>query len=65
MIPQAFLHSLKEHVVAQRRRIHQLQICIEEEICKILQMDGILEEILDIASYFVDSVITPGNSSRL
>ena len=29
-------------------------MCIEEERCKILQMDGRLEEILDNASYFVD-----------
>ena len=31
------LQPLKEHVLTQRRKIHQLQICIEEERCKILQ----------------------------
>ena len=29
-------------------------MCIEEERCKILQMDSKLEEILDTKSYFVD-----------
>ena len=29
-------HSLKEHVLTQIRNIHQLQLCIEEERCKIL-----------------------------
>ena len=45
---------LKEHVLTQRRKIHQLQICIEEERCKILQIDTRLEEILDATSYFLD-----------
>ena len=34
--------------------MHQLQISIEEERCKILQIDSKLEEILDTTSYFVD-----------
>ena len=29
-------------------------MCIEEEICKILQIDSRLEEILDTMSYFLD-----------
>ena len=29
-------------------------MCIEEERCKILQIDSRLEEILDTTSYFVD-----------
>ena len=45
---------LKEHVLTQRRKIHHLQMCIEEERCKILQIDSILEEILDTTSYFLD-----------
>ena len=45
---------MKEHVLTQRRKIHQLQICIEEERCKILQIDTRLEEILDTTSYFLD-----------
>ena len=47
-------HPLKEHVLTQRRNIHKLQICIEDERCKILQIDTILEEILDTTSYFFD-----------
>ena len=45
---------LKEYVLSQRKKIHQLQVCIEEERCKILQIDSRLEEILDTTSYFVD-----------
>ena len=48
------IQPLKEHVLAQRRIIYQLKMCIEEERCKILQIDRRLEEILDITSYFVD-----------
>ena len=32
----------------------QLQTAIEEERCRVLQIDGRLEEILETASYFVD-----------
>ena len=41
-------------MLAQRRKIHQLQMSIEEERCKILQIDSRLEEILDTTSYFLD-----------
>ena len=34
--------------------MHQLQVSIEEERCKILQIDSRLEEILETTSYFVD-----------
>ena len=34
--------------------MHQLQVAIEEERCKILQVDNRLEEILETSSYFVD-----------
>ena len=32
----------------------QLQTAIEEERCKVVQIDGRLEEIMDTSSYFVD-----------
>ena len=48
------VQPLKEHVLAQRRKIHHLQMCVEEGICKILQIDSRLEEILDTTSYFLD-----------
>ena len=48
------VQPLKEHVLTQRRKIHHLQMCIEEERCKIVQIDSILEEILDTTSYFVE-----------
>ena len=34
--------------------MHQLQVSIEEERCKVLQIDNRLEEILENTSYFVD-----------
>ena len=34
--------------------MHQLQVAIEEERCKVLQVDNRLEEILETSSYFVD-----------
>ena len=34
--------------------MHQLQVAIEEERYKILQVDNRLEEILETSSYFVD-----------
>ena len=45
---------MKEHVLTQRKRIHQIQIRIEDERCKILQIDTRLEEIVDTTSYFLD-----------
>ena len=48
------IQPLKQHVLTQRRKIHQLHICIEDERCKILQIDTRLEEILDTTSYFLD-----------
>ena len=48
------IQPLKEHVLTQRRKIHQLQICIEDERCKILQINTRLEEIFDTTSYFLD-----------
>ena len=46
------VQPLKEYVLAQRKKIHQIQVCIEEARCKIVQIDSILEEILDTTSYF-------------
>ena len=45
---------LKEHVLTQRKKIHHLQMCVEEGRCKISQIDSRLEEILDTTSYFLD-----------
>ena len=50
---QTDIQPIKEHVLAEQRRMHQLQMSIEEERCKILQIDSRLEEILD-TTYFVD-----------
>ena len=45
---------MKEHGLIQRKRIHQIHIRIEDERCKILQIDTRLEEIVDTTSYFLD-----------
>ena len=34
--------------------MHQLEVAIEEERCRVLQVDNWLEEILETSSYFVD-----------
>ena len=41
-------------MLAQKAKMLQLQIAIEGERCKVLQVDGRLEEILETSSYFVD-----------
>ena len=51
---QASIQPFKEHVLAQRGKMHKLQVSIEEERCKVLQVDNKLEEILQTSSYFVD-----------
>ena len=51
---QSNIQPLKEHVLAKWRRMHQLQVSIEEERCKVLQIDKGLEEILETTSYFLD-----------
>ena len=33
---QTNFQPFKEHVLTQRRKMHRLQVCIEEERCKVL-----------------------------
>lgn len=40
--------------MAQKAKMLQLQNAIEEERCKVLQIDSRLDEILETSSYFVD-----------
>ena len=51
---QVNLQPFKEHVLAQRAKMLQLHVSIEEERCRVLQIDSRLEEILETSSYFVD-----------
>ena len=51
---QTNIHPFKEHALTQRSKMHQLQVSIEEERCRVLQVDNRLEEILETTSYFVD-----------
>ena len=41
-------------MLTQKTKMLRLQMAIEEERCKVLQVDGRLEEILETSSYFVD-----------
>ena len=52
MEQQTSIQPFKEHVITQRSRMHQLQVSIEEERCRVLQVDNRLEEILETTSYF-------------
>ena len=54
MEQKADIRPLKEHVMILRKRIHQIQIQIEDERCKVLQIDTRLEEIINTTSYFLD-----------
>ena len=51
---QTSIHPFRENVLTQKSRMHQLQVSIEEERCRFLQVDNRLEEILETTSYFVD-----------
>ena len=51
---QVNLQPFKEHVLAQKAKMLRLQTAIEEERCRVLQVDGRLGEILETSSYFVD-----------
>ena len=51
---QVDLQSFKEYILAQKAKMMQLQTALEEERCKVLQMDSKLEEIIETSSYFVD-----------
>ena len=50
----SLLQPFKEHILAQKTRMLQLQIALEEERCKVLQIDNRLREIMETFSYFVD-----------
>ena len=47
---QVNLQPFKEHVLAHKANMLQLHTVVEEERCKVLQMDGRLEEILETSS---------------
>ena len=51
---QTNIQPFKEHVLTQRSKMHRLQVFIEEERCKVLQVDNRLEEILETSSHFID-----------
>ena len=54
MEQKADIRPLKEHVLMLRKRIHKKQLHIEDERCKVLQVDTMLEEIISTTSYFLD-----------
>ena len=48
------IEPLKKHVLALRSKIHQMQLQMAEEMLKFQQVETRLEEIVSIASYFLD-----------
>ena len=46
------LQPFKEHILAQRSKMHQFQMAIEGERCRVLQVDNWMEDILETSSYF-------------
>ena len=48
------LQPVREHILARKARMLQLQMDLEEERCKVLQIDSRLDELLTTASHFVD-----------
>ena len=50
----SLLQPFKEHILAQKSRMLQLHVSLEEERCKVLQIDNRLGEIMETSSYFVD-----------
>ena len=51
---QVNLQPFKEHILAQKDKMLQLQTSLEDERCKVLQIDNRLEEIMETSSYFMD-----------
>ena len=54
MEQNADVRPLKKHALMSRKKIHQLQLQIEEERCKFLQINSRMEEIVSTTSYFLD-----------
>ena len=48
------IEPLKKHALMIRKKIHQIQLQIAEERFKVQQIDIRLEELVSIASYFLD-----------
>ena len=48
------IRPLKKHALMLLKKIHQMQLQMVEERFKVQQIDIILEEIVNTASYFLD-----------
>ena len=48
------IETLNKHALMIRKKIHQIQLQIAEEIFKVQQIDIRLEELVNTASYFLD-----------
>ena len=51
---QVNLQPFKEYILAQKAQMLQLQTALEEERCKVLQIESRLQEIMETSSYFID-----------
>ena len=54
MEQEADVEPLKSHALMLRNKIHQMQLQMVEERFKVKQIEIRLEEIISIASYFLD-----------
>ena len=54
MEQKADIRPLKKHALMLRKKVHQIQLQIEDERCKVQQIDPRLEEIVSTTSYFLD-----------
>ena len=48
------IEPLKKHALTLRSKIHQMQLQMEKEMLKVQQVEIRLEQIINIASYFLD-----------
>ena len=54
MEQKADIEPLKKHALTLRNKIHQMQLQMAEESLKVQQVEIRLEEIINMASYFLD-----------
>ena len=51
---KTYIEPLNKHALALRNKIHLMQLQMAEEMLKVQQVETRLEEIVSIASYFLD-----------
>ena len=57
MEQKADIRLVKEHALMLRKNIHQIQLQIEDERCKVQQIDTRMEDIVSTTSYVLDRTL--------